>query len=115
MQVLRVCLTQAEVLPTGWLRVLADEHLPSALRLMHEEPFHAWQLTELARAAAMCRATFALRFKEAVGVPPLTYLLSWRMRLAARDLRRTMVTARTPMPHIAGPTSSSTCGRQASA
>ncbi|MEU1805756.1 AraC family transcriptional regulator [Streptomyces sp. NPDC019937] len=88
MQVLRVCLTRADVLPTGWLRVLADERLAPALRLMHQDPSHAWQLAELARAAAMSRATFALRFKEAAGVPPLTYLLNWRMRLAARDLRQ---------------------------
>ncbi|MFJ4081203.1 AraC family transcriptional regulator [Streptomyces iakyrus] len=87
-QVLRVCLTRTEGLPAGWLRALADERLAPALRLMHGEPSHPWQLTELARAATMSRATFALRFKEAAGVPPLTYLLNWRMRLAARELRQ---------------------------
>ena len=29
-----------------------------------------------------------MRFRETVGVPPLTYLLTWRMSLAARALRR---------------------------
>ncbi|WNM34784.1 AraC family transcriptional regulator [Streptomyces sp. Li-HN-5-11] len=88
MQVLRVCLTRAEGLPAGWLRALADERLAPALRLMHGDPSHPWQLTELARAAAMSRATFALRFKEAAGVAPLAYLLNWRMRLATRYLRQ---------------------------
>ncbi len=35
----------------------------------------------------MSRTTFALRFKSAAGVPPLTYLLNWRMRIAEHALR----------------------------
>ncbi|MEU6253907.1 AraC family transcriptional regulator [Streptomyces sp. NPDC047043] len=90
-QVLRVCLAESEGLPPGWLRALADERLAPALRLMHEDPGHPWQLAELARAATMSRTTFAVRFKEAAGVPPLTYLLNWRMSLAARALRQDAV------------------------
>ena len=86
-QVLRICLAEAEELPAGWLRALADERLAPALRLMHGEPDRAWHLEDLARAAAMSRTGFALRFRQAVGVPPLTYLLNWRMNLAARALR----------------------------
>jgi len=86
-QVLRVCLADTDGLPAGWLRALADERLAPALRLMHGDPGRPWQLEELARAAAMSRTTFALRFKEVAGVPPLTYLLNWRMSLAARALR----------------------------
>ncbi|MGF0173932.1 AraC family transcriptional regulator [Streptomyces sp. Marseille-Q5077] len=87
-QVLRVCLVEPEGLPPGWLRALADERLAPALRLVHGDPGHPWQLEDLARAAAMSRTTFAVRFKEAAGVPPLTYLLNWRMSLAARALRQ---------------------------
>ena len=35
----------------------------------------------------MSRTTFVVRFKTVAGVPPLTYLLNWRMRLADRALR----------------------------
>ncbi|EPD64170.1 AraC family transcriptional regulator [Streptomyces sp. HGB0020] len=90
-QVLRVCLTEADGLPAGWLRALADARLAPALRLMHGDPAHPWQLEELAGAAAMSRTTFAVRFKEAAGVPPLTYLMNWRMSLAARALRQDTV------------------------
>jgi AraC-like DNA-binding protein len=55
---------------------------------MHGDPGHPWRLEDLARAAAMSRTSFALHFKQAVGVPPLTYLLNWRMSLAARALRQ---------------------------
>lgn len=87
-QVLRICLADAEELPAGWLRALADEQLDPALRLMHADPDRPWRLEELAHAAAMSRTSFALRFRQAVGVPPLTYLLNWRMSLAAKALRQ---------------------------
>ncbi|MFD8374218.1 AraC family transcriptional regulator [Streptomyces sp. NPDC059688] len=86
-QVLRACLNESAGLPPGWLRALADERLAPALRLMHADPARPWQLRELAEAAAMSRTTFAVRFRAAAGVPPLTYLQNWRMSLAARALR----------------------------
>ncbi|MFJ4190486.1 AraC family transcriptional regulator [Kitasatospora sp. NPDC089509] len=74
-------------LPSGWLRLLVDERLRPALDLLHGHPGRAWGLPELARAAAMSRTTFAERFRETAGVPPLTYLGRWRMLLAQRALR----------------------------
>ncbi|MEU5386602.1 AraC family transcriptional regulator [Kitasatospora cineracea] len=74
-------------LPSGWLRLLVDERLRPALDLLHDRPGRPWGLEELARAATMSRTTFAERFREAAGVPPLTYLGRWRMLLAQRALR----------------------------
>ena len=54
---------------------------------MHAEPGKPWRLDELARASAMSRTSFAERFRTLAGVPPLTYLNSWRMLLAQRALR----------------------------
>lgn len=73
--------------PSGWLRLLADERLRPALDLIHERPEVAWGLNDLARAAAMSRTAFAVRFREVAGMPPLTYLVRWRMLLAKRELR----------------------------
>jgi len=86
LEVLRAYIDQAE-LPPGWLRVLTDERLRPAIRLMHAEPGKAWGLAELAQAAAMSRTSFAERFRTVAGVPPLTYLNRWRMLLAQRALR----------------------------
>jgi transcriptional regulator GlxA family with amidase domain len=41
----------------------------------------------LADAAALSRATFARRFTRLIGEPPLTYVLRWRMNVAAKALR----------------------------
>jgi AraC-like DNA-binding protein len=85
--VLRAYITQADELPAGWLRVLADERLRPAVRVMHAEPGKPWRLEELARASAMSRTSFAERFRAVAGVPPLAYLNAWRMLLAQRALR----------------------------
>lgn len=72
--------------PPGWLQALRDKRITTVLRLMHGNPAHPWGLEDLAKAAAMSRTNFALRFKELVGIAPLTYLAQWRMRLAVRAL-----------------------------
>lgn len=72
----------------GLVRGLADPKLAIALRAMHEQPAAAWNVAQLARAAAMSRSAFFERFSHAVGVAPMTYLLAWRMALARQLLRR---------------------------
>ena len=46
-----------------------------------------WTVDALAREAALSRSTFFERFSRAVGLPPMEYLLVWRMALAKRLLR----------------------------
>ena len=86
-QALRAHLASSGTLPAGWLRAISDERLTPALRLMHGDPGRTWTLGELAKASAMSRTSFAVRFKSVAGVAPLTYLTGWRMRLAQRSLR----------------------------
>jgi AraC-like DNA-binding protein len=87
LQILRAHVAEAGPLPAGWLRATSDPRIAPALRLMHGEPAHPWQLGELAKAAAMSRTTFAFHFKSVAGVAPLAYLTAWRMMLAQRALR----------------------------
>lgn len=95
--ILRAHLAETSQFPPGWLRAITDKQLAPALRLMHGEPGRSWQLGELAKAAGMSRTTFATRFRTAAGVPPLTYLTAWRMRLA----RRALLDGTTPVSTIA--------------
>ena len=87
-QILRAHFDTAESLAAGWLRVVTDKRLAPALRLMHGDPARSWRLEELARAAAMSRATFASYFKSVAGIAPMSYLTEWRMRLAEQALRK---------------------------
>ncbi|GAA4459506.1 AraC family transcriptional regulator [Phytohabitans houttuyneae] len=73
--------------PTGWVLALRDQPIRSALQEIHSGPSRPWTVAELARRAGMSRATFARRFTDTVGQPPLSYLTWWRMTTAARRLR----------------------------
>ncbi len=74
--------------PPGLLRALADTRLAAAMRHMHGEPARAWTVLELAKTAALSRSAFFERFSRAVGVPPMEYLLAWRMAMAKDLLTR---------------------------
>jgi AraC-like DNA-binding protein len=80
-EALRVHLTESRG-AVGWLFALADRQVGAAITAMHEQPGHRWTLQALAERAAMSRSTFALRFKETVGMAPMEYLARWRMLLA---------------------------------
>jgi hypothetical protein len=75
----------------GWFGALRDPAVARALRLIHEQPTRAWTVAVLANAASLSRATFARRFARLVGEPPLTYLMRWRMTLAAKHCARHVV------------------------
>jgi AraC-like DNA-binding protein len=79
--------TQGENAPPGLLRGLGDARLAAAIRSMHGDSARTWTVTELAKQAALSRSAFFDRFTRAVGLPPMEYLLSWRMALA-KDLLR---------------------------
>ncbi|WP_207393708.1 AraC family transcriptional regulator [Duganella aceris] len=86
-QILRAHFEDAEPIASGRLRAIGDKRLAPALQLMHGDPARAWQLGELAKAAAMSRATFSSYFKAVAGISPMAYLTEWRMRLAERTLQ----------------------------
>lgn len=74
--------------PCGWLGALNDDGIGAALRAVHADMAHSWSLQELAEISHMSRSAFAQTFKSRVGVPPLEYLIQWRMNLARDALAR---------------------------
>src|SRR5919198_6001484 len=66
-----------------WYRAYADPVVGRALRLLHHNPAHPWTVEELARECSVSRAALARRFQELVGEPPIAFLTSWRIALAA--------------------------------
>lgn len=72
----------------GLLRGLADERLATAIRQIHKNPANPWTVAHLASEAALSRSAFFARFRRALGVAPMEYLLAWRMALAKDLLRR---------------------------
>jgi AraC-like DNA-binding protein len=80
--------TTGEDAPPGLLRGLADPRLAPAIRQMHAQLARSWTVPELAKAAALSRSAFFDRFARTVGLPPMEYLLAWRMAVARGLLRR---------------------------
>jgi len=85
--VLRAWFARPEAEPPGWYRAHSDPVVGPALRLLHNNPAHQWTVANLATATGVSRAALARRFNELVGEPPITFLTSWRLTLAADLLR----------------------------
>jgi AraC-like DNA-binding protein len=81
----------------GLLAGLSDPALARPLREIHVDVARKWTVAELARIGHMSRAVFAERFARKVGMPPMQYLLEWRMAIAKDMLRR----ERTPLARVA--------------
>lgn len=79
--------TSGQDAPAGLLRGLADTRIAQAIRQMHGNPARSWTVAQLATKAALSRSAFYTRFSQAVGMPPMEYLLAWRMALAKNLLR----------------------------
>ena len=72
----------------GPLAGLGHPQLAKALVSMHDDPAQPWTLESLASTAGMSRSRFAEVFAQVVGVPPATYLASYRITLAQDALLR---------------------------
>ncbi|MEO6955642.1 MAG: AraC family transcriptional regulator [Antricoccus sp.] len=75
------CSTTADA--PNWYRAQQDPVVGRAIGLMHQHPAQPWSVGILAEACGVSRATFARRFTELVGEPPLTFLTGWRLAVAA--------------------------------
>jgi AraC-like DNA-binding protein len=80
---LRAWLTSPDGRAPGWYRGRADPVVGRALELIHDHPAQPWTVARLAARSGASRATLARRFTGLVGQPPMAYLTSWRLALAA--------------------------------
>ncbi|MBW4694251.1 MAG: AraC family transcriptional regulator [Lyngbya sp. HA4199-MV5] len=86
-QAVRVYLSQLPEQQGGWLRALIEPGISTALGFMHRHPEQPWTVAALAQHASMSRSSFAARFTQLVGVPPLKYLTQRRMAIASTLLQ----------------------------
>lgn len=85
-QILRLYQSSLGASTRGWLAALTDPRLAPVLAQVHAEPARRWTLSDMAGIANQSRSTFALRFKQQVGMAPQEYLTRWRMHLAIKAL-----------------------------
>ncbi len=58
------------------------------MRQMHGQLARSWTLAQLAQTAGLSRSAFFERFTRTMALPPMEYLLAWRMVVAKDLLRR---------------------------
>ena len=74
---------------TGWLAGARDPDVGKALALLHRQPSQQWTIAKLAAEVGVSRSVLAERFRHFLGVPPMSYLTSWRLQLGAQLLTST--------------------------
>lgn len=89
--VLRVWFGRDGNAPTWW-DAEQDQVVGPALKLIYNNPAHPWTVANLAAAVGCSRAVFARRFADQVGEPPIAFLTSWRLALAADLLQSSQAT-----------------------
>jgi AraC-like DNA-binding protein len=87
MQLLNKYMSENEEI-TGFFAALHDKRIHRALELIHRRTQHPWTLDTLVEQVNMSRATLIRQFKHTVGVPPMRYLLNWRMTKAYHLLKQ---------------------------
>jgi AraC-like DNA-binding protein len=80
---LRTAFSTSRLTVPAWFAAAADPVVGRVVQLMQAEPAEPWTLAGLAKAVGVSRPVLARRFHEAVGAPPMTFLTSWRMAVAA--------------------------------
>jgi AraC-like DNA-binding protein len=66
-----------------------DVPIAAALRMMRDNPGGPWTIAHLARAVGLSRTSFAVRFRDSVGEPPMTHLTRLRLSGGAGYLTST--------------------------
>lgn len=89
---LRAWFDRPEAEPPAWYRAQSDPIVGRALRLMQNNPAEPWTVASVAAETGVSRALLARRFNELVGEPPISFLTSWRIEVAADLLRRPGIT-----------------------
>ena len=90
----------------GWLTALNDQQIGEALSHIHRNPDHPWTVESIGMKVGMSRASFAAKFSEVVGEPPLQYLTRWRMQLASNWLLNSSLNLAEIAERVGSPTTS---------
>ncbi|WP_350335144.1 AraC family transcriptional regulator [Coralliovum pocilloporae] len=71
----------------NFVAAVSDKQIGRSLQKFHADPAGKWSLEQLARVAGMSRTVYVGRFRDLVGMTPLQYMTTWRIRRAQRMLQ----------------------------
>lgn len=73
------------------MNAFTDQKISQAISLIHKDPNAAWSVDSLASEVGMSRSRFAHRFKDLLGMGPMTYLSEWRLQKSLQLLEKSNV------------------------
>jgi AraC-like DNA-binding protein len=76
---------------TGWLHAIKDPKMACVITAIHSQPAFLWSVKELASLISLSPSRFAVRFTETMGITPMIYVTRWRMYLASKLLKDTIL------------------------
>jgi AraC-like DNA-binding protein len=85
-QALRTWLLQGERDGLADARLILDEPIAKAVRVLNSRSSEPWSLDRLGRHVGLSRTALAIKFRERVGKSPMQYLSDVRLRQAAESL-----------------------------
>ncbi len=85
---LRAWFDRPEAEAPAWYRAQSDPIVGTALRLMQSNPGEQWTVASVAAKSGVSRSALSRRFNELLGEPPMSFLTSWRIDVAADLLRQ---------------------------
>ena len=86
-EILRLHLAQVRDEDIGWFAALRDRHVCRVLNVFHSQPAKQWTVEMLSREVRLSRSALARRFHYLLNMPLMHYLATWRLHLAAQDLK----------------------------
>lgn len=73
----------------GWFAAYNHPVAGAALKCLHAAPHEDWSVERLARRVGVSRTVLTDHFRHFLAQPPMQYLATWRMQLAAQQLKTT--------------------------
>lgn len=70
------------------MNAFTDQKISQAISLIHKDPNAGWSVEGLASEVGMSRSRFAHRFKDLLGMGPVTYLSEWRLQKSLQLLEK---------------------------
>lgn len=89
--VIRHCIEE-NLVREGVFAAMQDKRLATVLGLIHQQPWQPWTIAALCSQAGLSKTVLSEKFTALIGSPPIEYLITWRLQIAAQWLKEPNMT-----------------------
>lgn len=89
--VIRHCIEE-NLVREGVFAAMQDKRLATVLGLIHQHSWQPWTIAALCSQAGLSKTVLSEKFTALIGSPPIEYLITWRLQIAAQWLKEPNMT-----------------------